>query len=202
MMRPYLPKHARFHALHNVIDVARRAPAPVGANRTITCIGRLDEEKGVRLLATAAAACGLPTVFVGDGPLRGEIEGFAHVTVTGWVSPADVVAHLDRARCLVFPSLWYETFGLVVDEAASRGVPAVVSDITAAAERVGNGVTGWHFRSGDPGALQAALQHTRIDGHVEAAGAAAYAAYWQDPPTRQSHAAALVGIYREMLAHA
>jgi glycosyltransferase involved in cell wall biosynthesis len=200
MMRPYLPASAHFHRLDNVIDIARRPAVAAAANQAITCVGRLDEEKGVRLLADAAAASGLKIVFVGDGPLRAELEARAEVTVTGWVTPAEVVARLDQARCLVFPSLWYETFGLVVDEAAARGVPAVVSDISAAAERVRDGLTGWHFRSGDAGSLAAALQKTRIDADVEAAGAAAYAAYWRDPPTRRSHAASLVGIYRTVLA--
>ena len=88
----------------------------------------------------------------------------------------------------------------MVDEAAARGVPAVVSDISAAAERVKDGVTGWHFRSGDVVSLAAALQKTRIDADIEAAGAAAYSAYWKNPPTRKGHAAALVGIYRTILA--
>ena len=199
MMQPYLPASARFHRLDNVIDIARRTPVEAGANHVITCVGRLDEEKGVRLLADAAAASGLQVTFVGDGPLRAELEARPEVTVTGWVTPAEVVARLDQARCLAFPSLWYETFGLVVDEAAARGVPAVVSDISAAAERVKDGVTGWHFRSGDVVSLAAALQKTRIDADIEAAGAAAYSAYWQDPPTRKGHAAALVGIYRSVL---
>jgi glycosyltransferase involved in cell wall biosynthesis len=199
MMRPYLPASANFHRLDNVIDIARRAPVDPAANHAITCVGRLDEEKGVRLLADAAAVTGLQVVFVGDGPLRAELEARPEVTVTGWVTPAEVVARLDQARCLVFPSLWYETFGLVVDEAAARGVPAVVSDISAAAERVKDSVTGWHFHSGDVASLAASLQKTRVDADVEAAGAAAYSAYWRDPPTRQSHAAALIGIYRKVL---
>ena len=31
--------------------------------------------------------------------------------------PSKVRQQLDRARCLVFPSRWYETYGLVVTEA-------------------------------------------------------------------------------------
>ena len=43
--------------------------------------------------------------------------------VTGWLAADAVRREVEHARCLVFPSLWYETFGLVVDEAAARGVP-------------------------------------------------------------------------------
>jgi glycosyltransferase involved in cell wall biosynthesis len=202
LMRPYLPLNARCYSLRNVTDVARRPPAKVRKNRTILYVGRLDEEKGVRLLTEAASACGVDLLLVGDGPLRSEIEICSRVTVTGWLSPSEVAARLDEARCLVFPSLWQETFGLVVDEAAARGVPSVVSDITAAAERVQDGKTGWHFRSGDVTALITALRRTDSDEAVELAGSAAYQAYWQNPPTRPAHASSLIEIYHGMLASA
>ncbi len=65
-------------------------------------------------------------MFIGDGPLR-PIEATG-ARVTGWLSAEDVQRELEHARCLVFPSLWYETYGLVVNEAAARGIPAIVSD--------------------------------------------------------------------------
>jgi glycosyltransferase involved in cell wall biosynthesis len=199
-LRPYLPDDARFHPLENIIAVERHPPVVVAENRSLVCIGRLDEEKGVRLLAEAAGALGLPVVFVGDGPLRAALEGMPCVTVAGWVSPAEVVAHLQQARCLVFPSLWYETYGLTVAEAAARGVPAVVSDVSAPAERIVDGVTGWHFRSGDSASLRAALLRTRDDAAVAAAGAATYDRYWRAPPTALAHIRALTGIYATVLA--
>ena len=104
---------------------------------------RLDREKGVQLLAEVAKELAIPITYVGDGPLRAEIEAMPGATVTGWVARDQVYRHLSTARCLVFPSLWYETYGLTVAEAAAYGVPAIVSDISAAAERVEDGVTGW-----------------------------------------------------------
>ena len=90
------------------------------------------------------------TLVKGDGPLRAKAESwYAHCRVTGWVTPEIVQAEISKARCLVFPSLWYEAYGLVVAEAAARGVPAIVSDISAAAERVVHGVEGWVMRSGN-----------------------------------------------------
>jgi glycosyltransferase involved in cell wall biosynthesis len=200
ILRPYLPKTARFHPLGNVVDVAPRPPVRAGENRALTYVGRLDEEKGVRLLADVVIEAGLPLVMVGDGPLRAELDAMPGITATGWLPPAEVVARLDQARCLVFPSLWYETFGLTVDEAAARGVPAVVSDITAPAERVQDGETGWHFRSGDKAALQAALDRTRDNAAVQKAGEAAYARFWQNAPTRSHHTAKLLRIYELMLS--
>jgi len=195
-LRRYLPAEARFHPLPNPIQIDRLAPVAAAENAAILQVGRLDKEKGVMLLAEAAAALGQAVVFVGDGPLRAELAGRPGVTVTGWLPPEQVVAWLDRARCLVFPSLWYETYGLVVDEAAARGVPAIVSDITAAAERVADGVTGWHFPSGDAAALGRKLAEIRCDQTVAAAGRAAYERFWQD---KTSHVQSLLDIYASML---
>jgi glycosyltransferase involved in cell wall biosynthesis len=188
------------YTLANVVGVARRPAAAVERNERILYVGRLDEEKGVRLLARTAARLGLPVTFVGDGPLRAEIEAMSGLTVTGWQSPEEVQAHLDSARCLVFPSLWYETYGLTVAEAAARGVPAVVSDISAAAERVEDGVTGWRFRSGDAEDLARCLSLTADDGAIRRTGAEAYRRYWSDAQTLDSHATGLLSIYRATLA--
>ena len=146
ILQLYVPANASFHRMNNAIDVSKRPAVTVSENNIILCVGRLDKEKGVILLADVAASIGMHVVFVGEGPLRSELEARPNVTITGWLSAQDVVGWLDQARCLIFPSLWYETYGLVVDEAAARGIPSIVSDVTAAAERVLDGTTGWHFK--------------------------------------------------------
>ena len=200
ILAPYLPKRAHLYALPNVVGVAEAPPVAAEKNSTILYVGRLDEEKGVRVLARAAAALGLAVTFVGDGPLRAEIEAMPGATVTGWVGPEDVQRHLDTARCLVFPSLWYETYGLTVSEAAARGVPAIVSDISAAAERIEDGLTGWRFRSGDVEDLARCLAMTIDNQRIGQAGLEAYRRYWQEAQTVTSHAQGLLKIYRSALA--
>jgi len=200
ILAPYLPKRARMHKLANVIGVAELPPVAVEDNDRILYVGRLDEEKGVRLLARTAASLGMPVTFVGDGPLRAEIEAMQGATVTGWLSPEQVQLQLTSARCLVFPSLWYETYGLTVAEAAARGIPAIVSDVSAAAERIEDGVTGWCFKSGDADDLARCLALTADNAAVGMAGAEAYQRYWSDAQTLASHATGLLTIYRSALA--
>src|SRR6185312_16279839 len=185
----------------NITDLRRDAPASVATNQTFLVLGRLDAEKGVDLAAEAAARAGADMLFVGDGPLRGALEAKG-ASVAGWLDSAGVWDALGRARCLVFPSRWYETFGLVVAEAAARGVPAIVSDISAAAERVEHGVTGWVFRSGDLDDLVRCLRTARDGAKIAAAGAAAYARFWADPPNRHRHVRELLAIYDTMLVPA
>jgi glycosyltransferase involved in cell wall biosynthesis len=199
LLQPYLAPGSQIFALPNIIDVPRGAPVDVANNRPLLVLGRLDAEKGVMLAAEAAQHAGLPIVFAGDGPLRATMQA-AGATVSGWLDQAGVSQALSQARCLVFPSRWYETFGLVVEEAAARGVPAIVSDISAASERVVDGVTGWVFPSGDLESLARCMYGVQDDAVVAAAGAAAYARFWTNPPDAQHHARGLLAIYDAVLA--
>ena len=49
------------------------------------------------------------------------------------------------ARFLVFPSRWYEPFGMVLLEAAAAGVPAIASRIAGVPELVIENKTGLLF---------------------------------------------------------
>lgn len=199
LLQPYLAPGSRLYALPNIIDAPRTPPVDVANNQPLLVLGRLDAEKGVMLAAAAAQRAGLPIVFAGDGPLRATMQA-AGASITGWLDEAGVSQALSQARCLVFPSRWYETFGLVVEEAAARGVPAIVSDISAASERVIDGVTGWIFRSGDSESLAGCMYGVQHDAVVAAAGAAAYARFWADPPDAHNHARGLLAIYDAVLA--
>jgi glycosyltransferase involved in cell wall biosynthesis len=119
---PLLPADTRLHYLPNPVDLEDRGPADVTANDTFVFIGRLSQEKGAAVFAEAARRAGVKALFVGDGPMRQAILSAAPgAAITGWVDNAQVRAHLRRARALVFPSLWYETFGLSVHEALAIG---------------------------------------------------------------------------------
>ena len=200
ILKPYLPQDSHFYPLQNIIEVPKSEPVKVGMNTDIVVVGRLDVEKGVELMVGAARKAGVRITFVGDGPLRSVAETYEQCRVTGWVNAGAVVAELEKARCLAFPSLWYETFGLVVDEAAAKGVPAIVSDISAAAERVEHGVTGWRMRSGDMDDLARYLALTRDDAIVSAMGQAAYDRFWRNPPTGANHVEGLSRIYDQVLS--
>ena len=63
----------------------------------------------------------------------------------GQMSTERTLAHIRSARFLVFPSRWYEPFGMGLLEAAACGVPAIASRIGAIPELVIEGRTGLLF---------------------------------------------------------
>ena len=101
---------------------------------------------------------------------------------------------------VVLPSRWYETQGLVVLEAAARGVPAIVPDQCAASDFVDDGITGLVFRTGDLVDLEHKLRQLTDPALAARLGGAAYEKYWQAPATMASHTERLVAVYESMLA--
>ena len=115
--------------------------APSPGTFVIGYVGRLVEQKGLRVLVQAAA--GLPgdwrLLLVGDGPLRGELEqqasalGIAdRLHIAPAVPSTEVPRWLNMCDCLVLPSLtrpnWKEQFGRVLVEAMACQVPVIGSD--------------------------------------------------------------------------
>jgi glycosyltransferase involved in cell wall biosynthesis len=113
------------------VDLERFAllPRADGASPAFLCVGSLSERKNVVRLARAFSTLGDGTLtFVGDGPLRAEVERVERVTVTGRVPHDDIPGHLARADVVAQPSL-IEPFGQSLLEALASGRSVVATRI-------------------------------------------------------------------------
>ncbi len=200
VLEPMLPARSRYHAVDNPVDAERAPRVRAEANDGIVFVGRLSAEKGGTLLAEAAKLARIGVTFVGDGPERDDILRInPDARITGWLDRAAVAAHLRAARCVVVPSLWYETLGLVVLEAAALGIPAIVPTHTAAQDLIRPGQTGLAFQRGDVASLARKLRAC-VDGSlVERLSRAAYDEFWQTPPTMDAHVSGLLATYHGVL---
>jgi glycosyltransferase involved in cell wall biosynthesis len=110
-------------------------PAPDGPPRFL-CIGSLIPRKNVLRLADAHARLGEGTLtFVGEGPLRRELEGRPGIELTGALPNAELPALIAGAHVVCQPSL-IEPFGQVTLEAMACGRSVVASRIGGAPEFV------------------------------------------------------------------
>ncbi|HYG74493.1 MAG TPA: glycosyltransferase family 4 protein [Planctomycetota bacterium] len=201
LLEPHLPAGASFTFVQNPVDARKQPAAPVADNSSFVAVGRLNREKGGLLLAEAAAQAKVSVLFVGEGPERAEIEKLlGPQSVTGWLERSAVHERMRGARALILPSLLYETQGLVVQEAAAVGVPAIVADTSAACDLVENGVTGLWFKGGDREDLQRALQRMQDRDLAAKLGAAAYEKFWNAAPTPERHASELREVYEKVLS--
>jgi glycosyltransferase involved in cell wall biosynthesis len=200
ILRQYLPADSTIDRVMNPIESVQREPADVAGNAAFLYVGRLAPEKGALTFAEAASRAGVAATFVGDGPESGAIRARCPgAVVTGWLSRELVTRHIRMARALVMPSLWYETQGLVISEAAAEGVPAIVSDGGAARDSVTDGQTGLWFASGDPGDLVRKMQTMSDSATAAAFGKAAYERYWGNPMTVQRHVDELERLFSRYL---
>ena len=121
-------------------------------------VGRLSEEKGLRVLLNAWGRLRepIPLRIAGEGPLRDEIageiqnRGLENVALLGRLSRSEITSLLQGARFLVLPSICYENFPLTAAEAFASGLSVIASRLGAMEEIIEDGVTGVHFSSGDP----------------------------------------------------
>jgi glycosyltransferase involved in cell wall biosynthesis len=103
-------------------------PAP-DPSPAFLCVGSLTDRKNVVRLADAFARYGEGTLtYVGDGPLRAQLEGRDRVHLTGRVPHDAIPEHLARASVLCQPSL-LEPLGQSLLEGMAAGRPVVATRI-------------------------------------------------------------------------
>jgi glycosyltransferase involved in cell wall biosynthesis len=110
------------------LDLFPVRPAP-GGPPSFLCVGSLTERKNPIRLARAFERLGEGTLtFVGDGPLRPQLEGRPGIAVTGRVAHDQVPGWLAAARVVCGPSL-VEPFGQALLEALAAGRPVVATRV-------------------------------------------------------------------------
>ena len=132
-----------------LVAASRLVPVK-GVDKTIESFARVVREEPEARLR-----------IVGDGPLRGDLEGLSArlgvgraVEFLGELSPDDTLREISRASLLVqhnvrAPDGSEEGLGGTILEAQARRVPVVVADSGGVAEALVHGETGLLVRSGD-----------------------------------------------------
>ncbi|HUQ23875.1 MAG TPA: glycosyltransferase [Gaiellaceae bacterium] len=113
------------------VDLERFTAAPRSEHTgpAFVCVGSLIERKNVVRLARAFGRLGEGTLtFVGDGPLRSQLEGRPGVTVTGYMTHEAVPRYIAAADVLCQASL-VEPFGQATLEALASGRNVVATRV-------------------------------------------------------------------------
>ncbi len=137
-------------------------------------VGKLEPKKRVMDLMRAfdlarQASPRIHLLVAGAGELMEEASAFADsrglpATFAGFLNQTEITRAYAAADCLVLPSDYGETWGLVVNEAMVCGRAAIVSNrVGCAADLVHEGVTGGVFPCGDIDALASKLAEFAAD---------------------------------------
>jgi glycosyltransferase involved in cell wall biosynthesis len=139
-LKPFVPEE-RLEVIPNFVDLARleeitrHRPVTPGTEKPyLLFVGKFEENKGARLLLEVLrqARPSLPTLAVGEGSLRGELEQAAreglNLRVLGWAENEEVLRLMQQAEGLLFPSLWPEPLSRVLLEAIGIGMLVVAME--------------------------------------------------------------------------
>ena len=141
------------------IEPFARLPKTPGTALRFGCVGSLLPQKGWDLLARAFAEMRIPpehaTLHFYGGVRRTDIPGVFFHGVYEHEDLARICSEIDAA---FIPSVFAETFSLLLSEMWMGGVPTAVADIGAMGERIVEGVNGTRFKSGDIADMQRALR--------------------------------------------
>lgn len=158
-VRDHIPnKNAKIIYLANSVEPLSNKPIDIRPNLAYLFMGRLEDEKGPELFCKAISQLGLKGVVVGDGQLKIYLQQkYPDILFTGWLTGEAKLEVIKTCKCLVFTSKLYETFGLVVAEMKSLGIPAIIPKENAAAEQITDGYDGITYQIGDIDSLCKAL---------------------------------------------
>lgn len=119
---------------------------------TVGYLGRIDEEKGIRELASIVKQlpASVTVRFVGDGPMKkwlatelDEEISAGKVELAGWVSHNKVPNELNRIKILVMPSHPTEGLPTTILEALSCGTLVYANPVAGVRDVVKHGKTGF-----------------------------------------------------------
>ena len=166
----------KLELIPNGIDTRRFSPSPeareatrnsLGVDRNFVwlAVGRLVEQKNYSCLLRALAmlrGSDWIVLIAGSGPLAGSLQAECdRLKLTGRVrflgADEDIRRLYNAADGFVMSSN-YEGLSIALLEAASMGLPAVVTDVGGNAEVVADGATGYVVDPGNPARLAAAME--------------------------------------------
>ena len=150
-----------YHFMDCLPDEARTVPR---RGNVVAYAGRLSKLKGIDTLLAAIQDLPYQLLILGDGEHRDEVAALMQksepgkIIWPGFVTDVDYWSQLQQASVLVVSSLCPETFGLVIGDAFSLGIPVIGTNLGASMELIGpNNERGLSVPAGDVAALREAL---------------------------------------------
>jgi glycosyltransferase involved in cell wall biosynthesis len=111
-------------------------------------VGRLDESKGIYKLLEIWKELDekYRLIIIGGGDMEKELRKKyrqKNIIFKGKCSREETLENISKAKYLIQPSIWYETFGLTIVEAMSFGVPVIGFDIGTRRDFIEDEVNGF-----------------------------------------------------------
>lgn len=121
-------------------------------------VGRLEENKGIRLFMEISYQLNIPLKIVGEGPMEEQLHGLPNIELLGKRAHEEVLELIQHAKALLFPSLCYEGMPMTILEAFAHKTPVIASDLGAMQTIIAHQKNGWLFEPDSASALLSSIQ--------------------------------------------
>jgi glycosyltransferase involved in cell wall biosynthesis len=130
------------------VNVDQYGPVAEMKGNYLLYLGRMVEDKGVRIACQVAKETNIPLVLAGRGdPSSFMKEWGSGITFINSPSVEKKRVLLKHAKALFAPTRYVEPFGLTILEAGASGCPVITTDWGAFSETVLQGETGFRCRN-------------------------------------------------------
>ena len=143
--------------LHNFID--KIEPKKSEKEDYVLYFGRFAEEKGIE---TLIGAKNTNFICAGSGPLEEKVNSASNLKNIGFKTGKELEELIRKAKCTVYPSIWYENCPFSVMERIMYQTPVIASNIGGIPELIDDGKTGYLIPPNDSKALKEAIN--KLDG--------------------------------------
>ncbi|KJF18079.1 MULTISPECIES: glycosyltransferase family 4 protein [Acidithrix] len=160
-----------YEILGNGVDLGRYSTGPIWPKESpvVLFLGRHENRKGLEVLLRSVELVRSPATFwiAGDGPETPVLhKKFSHLSNVDWlgrISDAEAASRMRAADVFVAPSLFGESFGVVLLEAMAASGAVVASDIRGYREVARKDREALLVAPGDPEALALSIDRVLQD---------------------------------------
>lgn len=139
--------------LHNFIQPIEKSENE--KDDYVLYFGRYAFEKGID---TLIGAKGVKFICAGSGPIEEQVDAADNLTNVKFKKGKELADLISKAKCTVYPSIWYENCPFSVMESIMYGTPVVASRIGGIPELIDDGETGILVEPNDSKALEDAVR--------------------------------------------
>ncbi len=204
-LKPYIESEKQIDSyfLHDPVSFPNwRNRVEAEKNTIFLYVGRLSEEKGIKLFCDAISKLNLKGCVIGDGNLLSDLkQKYPNIQFLGWMNHSNIEDYFKITRCLIFPSQWYETLGLTVLEANAVGLPCIVPDENASSDNIKDGINGLIFHTGSINSLINTIKKTLDNGLISSMSKESFNNFDKKKWNIETYTRKLVNIYKSIINH-
>ena len=149
----------------NVVNLPTKQKINPASNHRFLFVGRLNPEKGVKLFCEAVTRAGVEADIIGDGEMYQSMkEEYPNLTFHGWKTASEMVPIIEKSRCYIMSSIWYEGAPLTIPELqCSYALPCIVPTPCGAQIYVEHMENGMVYESNNLNALVTCIEACKED---------------------------------------